>query len=453
MVYSNRRLKMKMEGGIDGKEAIPIPLSSREYRFAATAGSSINVTSQKAKIVFGDEYLALTNKQRYQAICKEWENERKKDEESSSASDNEEDGNPTNDQESAIMKCISGDVEESDCDSAELSTPDAGDSRDDGFQAMRMGDDGVKAPLPLHAISLDDLKTYIKQLNRTRASSIPSTVRGQEVAARLFEGMKPPIDISFPHTHSANQQMVSPIKLGAGPKPVTTSDVLDDIVRQKRERGSVSQSPIQSVSITQRRAANQDASGPAEGAASPEPHVKGLSRGEDSLNSKVCRFCGKPLIDGYNDHVRDGYEEIGPRASQDYTGDCGRLGEKLWLVWDTVSRIRLTAVMMKEDGGEMPGHEQFADEHGKIVRFCPLAMNLNHQRVESLRLLKTHRAMEKKSRYNSNKRRRYHERRTTGDGEVADNIIEGTTLDKMDVNTAVAANTIGGAGIFSQFCD
>lgn len=108
MVYSNRRLKMKMEGGIDGKEAIPIPLSSREYRFAATAGSSINVTSQKAKIVFGDEYLALTNKQRYQAICKEWENERKKDEESSSASDNEEDGNPTNDQESAIMKWISG---------------------------------------------------------------------------------------------------------------------------------------------------------------------------------------------------------------------------------------------------------------------------------------------------------------------------------------------------------
>lgn len=397
-------------------------------------------------------------------------------------------------------------MEESDCDSAELSTPDAGDSRDDGFQAMRMGgksrrrfcrlrgshatspiirlanwsnivtgvvrdlisqvpdenpdsifklytkrvldevhcamtDDGVKAPLPLHAISLDDLKTYIKQLNRTRASSIPSTVRGQEVAARLFEGMKPPIDISFPHTHSANQQMVSPIKLGAGPKPVTTSDVLDDIVRQKRERGSVSQSAIQSVSITQRRAANQDASGPAEGAASPEPHVKGLSRGEDSLNSKVCRFCGKPLIDGYNDHVRDGSRwgrcPMDSRPFMDNESKAmrrlARERAKTIRVTATGSGrncgwcgIRLTAVMMKEDGGEMPGHEQFADEHGKIVRFCPLAMNLNHQRVESLRLLKTHRAMEKKSRYNSNKRRRYHERRTTGDGEVADNIIEGS---------------------------
>ncbi|KAF4656759.1 hypothetical protein FOL46_007703 [Perkinsus olseni] len=502
MIFSNRRLKMKLGGEIDGKETIPIPLSCREYQLANLGGNSILVSSEPPEIVFGHEYLRLIDEERYSAICREWEEEKLAAEGCLNLDAEEDTGDAELERE--ILQHASGDGEEGvefDVESAEdvprngafeeirsggkarrkfcrlrglhatnciiklenwspyvtsvlreliSQVPDQNSETiyrlyvkrvlDEVDSAMR--DCAVKAPLSLHSISLDDVKTYLKRLNHIRSSAIPATVRGQEAAARLELDLRPAVKLVFPEPRPGTQRLISPVPLDTDPTPVTSSDVIDDIVKRSALQGTAVQCSAVTAH-TPHEATTEIASSQSRGTAAhssnecvdvaeppaierPSTAKSGTPR-PDPLK-KICRFFSKPLVDGYNSHVPDGSKfgrcplDTRPGMDAESKAMRTRARERAKSVTVAVSGvgrscgmcgIRLTAVITGLDGSSIPKHEQFADEQGKHVRFCPLAENVPPDELETLRVLKKRRA-EKKERRNSNKRRRYNDEKATG---------------------------------------
>ncbi|KAF4649786.1 hypothetical protein FOZ61_000977 [Perkinsus olseni] len=138
-----------------------------------------------------------------------------------------------------------------------------------------------RKPLPYHPVSLDCIKTFLKQLNSCRATFVPPTVRGAEAIAELDASLTPGAAPQFDEVPQARVRSEG-LPLGPGPRPVTG----DDLCSELRKRSEAAKDIVPSTSSVR-----------PEPAIPPVKAVKG-----------ICKFCSKPLtVDrSFNDHESDG---------------------------------------------------------------------------------------------------------------------------------------------------
>ncbi|KAF4733097.1 hypothetical protein FOZ62_025837 [Perkinsus olseni] len=262
--------------------------------------------------------------------------------------------------------------------------------------------------LPLHRISQDNLREYMRTLNN-RQSTMATTSTGMEAVIRLMN------DLNNQHTEAPPAEPPSMARKGThledGPAPVQVNDVvLEQLLRQMQPTPSVH---------PQETKLSADAVDPEVAEAVPEPPVRRRS-------NMLCKFCGLPLAaTEFNGHIPDGtrfglcpkappadpnlaaLKEEASRRAQDYeVVSIEGKGKKC-----SLCSLPLGATLKDPSGNIVDKHERFAagDNDKDLVWYCPVAQNLDEPTLASLRLVKQQRMEARQARKNDQKRKRYQE--------------------------------------------
>lgn len=292
--------------------------------------------------------------------------------------------------------------------------------------------DGVseKPPLPLHDITPQDLRVFMRELCRVR-STIPITVRGMQQQILLERTFRAEDDQQDIIRSNIDPGVVDTI--GEHPAmrslPVTGDDIVDDWKGQKARVDKVhkvvrSDPPVAFESTE--AAGNSSKENGTHGEDTKTSATKG------GPMSMVCKYCGKPKAKGYNAHTDDGTRyglcpEQPPKIDPDpaVVAYSRALAKELIVEFSEERKgtrhcglcgIALSAVMRDRDGNILLAHERFADEDQKLMCLCPLAGNIPPSRVEELRVLKKQRSDAKAARRREAKRNKYQEKKRPLEG-------------------------------------
>ncbi|KAF4732422.1 hypothetical protein FOZ62_026729, partial [Perkinsus olseni] len=475
-VFSNRRLQKKLDKDAD---TLPIPLAPRE------AGSQLKhcVKLADTPVTFGSAYLAATNQKFYQSIFREWLSEGcTKEGSAGQGSESCDDVAPETDESDCDMSSAASDSTESVSDTAErlqnlissgttkgkvlkMVGPRAGphpiplahwtplvkgvvaelvaevghQKPDEVYKRYQKKvfselhdviedtSGGRKPPLPLHDITPQDVRVFIRDLRRLR-SGVPITVKSMQQERLLELDLQAEDEKQGILRSEISRAVVETIGEHPPDRPsaITGDDIVRDWVGQKAAREKVEKA-ARGTGIPE-LSSNSAANLPGKECAEEKEDKKarcdtpGLVKG--GVMSMVCKYCQQPKAKGYNQHDYSDGSRYGicpmqpPKSTPDpavvayarevaksvtaYLPDgkkgtqhCGLCG------------LPLSATLRDTAGKQLASHERFLDEGEKLAWLCPLAGNIPPERVEQLRALKTQRSEAKAARRNEARRIRY----------------------------------------------
>lgn len=257
--------------------------------------------------------------------------------------------------------------------------------------------------LPLHRISQDNLREYMRNLNN-RQSTMATTATGMEAVIRLMEDLASQ-EVEVPPAEPSTV-VRNGIQLNDGPTPVRVEEiVLEQFLRQMASTPSTLPDKTSPVVVPE-----------APDTVNPPPIRR--------RSNMLCKYCGLPLAAReFNGHVPDGSrfgrcpkappvdqsvvvmkEEATQRAHDYEVVSVEGKGRKC-----SLCSLPLGATLKDQLGNFVDKHERFVTgENDKdLIWYCPVARNMDEAMLMSLRLAKQQRMKARQARKNEQKRSRY----------------------------------------------
>ncbi|EEQ97088.1 hypothetical protein Pmar_PMAR027334 [Perkinsus marinus ATCC 50983] len=343
-------------------------------------------------------------------------------------------------------------------------------------------------PLPLHDISLSDIRVYIKEVNRAR-SSRPPTIGSMEIMTQLDKRLKPseqdninkpPASVPFASVPLVGEHPTN------GPRAVTQADVVkewvvrpracvtavgeltDDLGEPRFDVEAIDDDPkVANDKLIE--AISQEALGAPVIPSVAREVLDAMERVDDpccgtdndvighkedqvgrSTTNIICPHCKLPKVRGFNQHTDDGSrygacpmkpkdaslkKELQEMASE-------RLKDLVVVGVRSEKKQRcgycnlLTESILQDpkESTTLPLHEKFQDDEigGKLIWYCPVAPTHSPEKYRELKQAKDMRERERQLRKNAWKRKQYQNQRQARNDERNERIAKVTPHVKHD---------------------